>query len=39
LAKRTNQPCNPNFAKELISPSRPNAHCKGSSSIEKFDYI
>jgi hypothetical protein len=39
LAKRTNQPCNPNFAKELISPSRSSALCKGSSSIEKIDYI
>lgn len=39
LAKRTNQPCNPNFAKELISPSCPNALCKCSFSIEKIDYI
>jgi len=39
LAKRTNQPCNPNFAKELISPSLATALCKGSTSIEKKDYI
>ncbi len=39
LAKRTNQPCNPNFAKELISPSHANALFKGSTSIEKKDYI